>query len=254
MQKSADHAVIAQDDPHKAIFGCKEHSFHKFAATIDRLATGQLLAADSSCSGKHHPEPTSFTAVCISAGFTYTATSIQSFCSAGLLVLNPASNLRLVNLEGAQGLTDEMVYAFEADFRAKHRNGAERRLALQLPSCWETKNTWHHTLHLQYPVSRYPAVKTKSYWVCLSSPAKPGWDYKMKDAHLRKRCTPSRAERMRNTTGTPVEKEQRFKSNISLGQYMFETCKISTTIHAKPLLSFREHVDTYLADLERERG
>lgn len=75
MQKSADHAVIAQDDPHKAIFGCKEHSFHKFAATIDRLATGQLLAADSSCSGKHHPEPTSFTAVCISAGFTYTATS-----------------------------------------------------------------------------------------------------------------------------------------------------------------------------------
>ncbi len=180
---------------------------------------------------------------------------IQSFCSAGLLVLNPASNLRLVNLEGAQGLTDEMVYAFEADFRAKHRNGAERRLALQLPSCWETKNTWHHTLHLQYPVSRYPAVKqTKSYWVCLSSPAKPGWDYKMKDAHLRKRCTPSRAERMRNTTGTPVEKEHRFKSNISLGQYMFETCKISTTIHAKPLLSFREHVDTYLADLERERG
>ena len=56
-------------------------------------------------------------------------------------MFNQASNLRLVNLEGAQGLTDEMVYAFEADFRAKHRNGAGRRLALQLPSRSETRNT-----------------------------------------------------------------------------------------------------------------
>ena len=173
-----------------------------------------------------------------------------SFCSTGLLMFNQASNLRLVNLEGAQGLTDEMVYAFEADFRAKHRNGAGRRLALQLPSRSETRNTLRHTSNLHYPVSWYPAAKQhKPYWVLLSSPAKLGWD-----AHLRERCTPSRAGHMRNTYVIHVEKDYRSKRNIRLGEYMFETCKISTTIYAKPLLSFREHVDPYLADLERERG
>ncbi len=175
---------------------------------------------------------------------------IRCFCSTGLLMLNQASNLRLVNLEGAQGLTDEMVYAFEADFRAQHRSEAGRRLALQLPTRSETRNTLHHTFHVHYPVSWYHAAKQhKPYWVLLSSPAKPGWD-----AHLRERCTPSRAGHMRNTQVIHVEKEYRSKRNISLGEYMFETCKISTTIYAKPLLSFREHVDQYLADLERERG
>ncbi len=174
----------------------------------------------------------------------------RSFCSTGLLMFNQASKLRVVNLEGAQGLTDEMVYAFEADFRAQHRNEARRRLALKLPTCSETRNTLYHSFHVHYPVSWYTAAKQhKPYWVCLSSPAKPGWD-----AHLRKRCTPSRAERMRNAKGVQVTKDYRFKRNIRLGEYMFETCKIPTTIYAKPLLSFREHVDQDLADVERERG
>lgn len=174
----------------------------------------------------------------------------RSFCLAGLFMLNQASNLRLVNLEGAQGLTDEMVYAFEADFRAQYRSEAGRRLALQLPTRSEITNTLHHTCNLHYPVSQYQAAKPhKPYLVLLSSPDKPGWD-----AHLRERCTPSRAERMRNAKGIRVEKEYRFKRNTTVGEYMFETSKISSTVYAKPLWSFREHVDPFLAELERERG
>ena len=174
----------------------------------------------------------------------------RSFCLAGLFMLNQASNLRLVNLEGAQGLTDEMVYAFEADFRAQHRSEAGRRLALQLPTRSEITNTLHHTCNLHYPVSQYQAAKPhKPKLVMLSSPDKPGWD-----AHLRERCTPSRAERMRNTKGIRVEKEYRFKRNTTVGEYMFETSKISSTVYAKPLWSFREHVDPFLADLQRETG
>ena len=76
MQKSADHAIVAQTDPHAPTLGRQEHSFHKFAATADKLATDWLLvSADSSCSGKHYPEPTSFTAICTSAGVAHTATS-----------------------------------------------------------------------------------------------------------------------------------------------------------------------------------
>lgn len=59
---------------------------------------------------------------------------------------------------------------------------------------------------------------------------------------------------MRKTTVKHVERSTESKRNISLGEYMFETCKTSTTIYAKPLLSLREHIDQYLADLERERG
>ena len=75
MQWSADHAFAAHNKPQAAPIGCKEHHFHSFAAAADRLAAHQLLAAYLSCSGKHCPEPTSFTALFISAGVSCTATS-----------------------------------------------------------------------------------------------------------------------------------------------------------------------------------
>ena len=104
-------------------------------------------------------------------------------------MLNQASNLTTVNLEGAQGLSDEMIYEFEADFRAQHTNDGGRRLALQLPDRTGTRNTLQHTLQLSFMVS-WPQAATqhKPCWVVLSSPAKPGWD-----AHLSKRCNPARA-------------------------------------------------------------
>ncbi len=113
----------------------------------------------------------------------------RSFTSAALLMLNQASNLRTVNLEGAQGLSDEMIFAFEADFRAEHKDDPGRRLALLLPSRSGTRNTLYHTLRLNFPLSWcQAATKDKPCWVSLSSPAKPGWD-----AYLSDRCSPSRA-------------------------------------------------------------
>ena len=112
----------------------------------------------------------------------------RSFTSAGLLMLNQASNLRTVNLEGAQGLSDEMICAFEADFRAEHKDDVGRRLALQLPSRTGTRNTLRHTFPLHYPFSWCQAATNyKPYCISLSSPAKPGWD-----AHLSERCNPSK--------------------------------------------------------------
>ena len=202
---------------------------------------------------------------------------IRSLMSAGLLMLNQASNLRVVNLEGAQGLSDEMIYAFEADFRAEHKSEAGRCLALQLPSRSGTRNTLHHTFQLHFPVSWCQAAKQhKPYWVCLSSPAKPGWD-----AHLSKRRDPSRAvmrmriceERLNKTVAgilkcgfavmcTYIVMRRRQQDAESSVEYWkgvcegqnFETAKFLQPLYDNPDLNFGEHVDQYLANLERERG
>ncbi len=119
----------------------------------------------------------------------------RSFTSAGLLMLNQASNLRTVNLEGAQGLSDEMIYAFEADFRAEHKDDPGRRLTLLLPSRSGIRNTLYHTRQLNFDLSWcQAATKCKPYCILLSSPAKPGWD-----AHLSERCNPSRAVMRKRT-------------------------------------------------------
>ena len=106
----------------------------------------------------------------------------RSFISAGLLMLNQASNLIIVNLEGAQGLSDEMIYAFEADFRAEHKDDARRRLALQLPSLLGTRNTLRHTFHLHFPFSWcQAATRYEPFWILLRGPARFCWDFCLRE-------------------------------------------------------------------------
>ncbi len=199
----------------------------------------------------------------------------RSFTSAALLMLNQASNLRTVNLEGAQGLSDEMIYALEADFRAEHKDDAGRRLALQLPNRTGTRNTLHHTYQLHYPISWCQAAKQhKSYWVWLSSPAKPGWD-----AHLSKRCNPARAvmrmrtceERLNKTVAGILKgafavvcyegcrcivrciRQQDDESSAQYWKGVYEGYKLENEKCLQPLydnpdLNFGEHVDQYLAN------
>ena len=208
-------------------------------------------------------------------------TGTRSFTSAGLLMLNQPSNLTTVNLEGAQGLSDEMIYEFEADFRAQHTNDGGRRLALKLPDRTGTRNTLQHTLQLSFMVS-WPQAATqhKPYWVVLSSPAKPGWD-----AHLSKRCNPARAVMVMCICKESLNKavagilkgafavvcyegcrcivrcirQQDAESSVEQWKGVcegqkHEISKFLQPLYDNPDLSFAEHVDQYLANLEREGG
>ena len=84
---------------------------------------------------------------------TQPVSGFRRFTSAGLLMLNQASNLRTVNLEAAQGLWNERLYASEADFQAEHDGEAGRCLVLQLSSRSGTRNFLYHTFQLHFPVS-----------------------------------------------------------------------------------------------------
>ncbi len=131
---------------------------HSFAATADRLATDQLLAADLCRNGKHCSEPSSVTAICISAGVAHTATSHnQKLHLSWPVDVEPGPKSEDCELEGAQGLSDETIYAFEADFRAEHKSEAGRCLVLQLPSPSGTRNILYHTFSIALPCQLVPS-------------------------------------------------------------------------------------------------
>lgn len=90
-----------------------------------------------------------------------------------------------MNLEGAQGLSDEMICAFEADFQAEHKDDA-----IGIAAAKPHRDQKHFASHLSFarPFSWcQAATKEKLYFISLSSPAKPGWD-----AHLSERCNLSK--------------------------------------------------------------
>ena len=135
---------------------------------------------------------------------TQPVSGLRSFTSAGLLMLNQASNRRTVNLEGAQGLWNERIYAFEADFRAEHDGEAGRCLVLQLPSRsgLETFCITPFDCTFLSVDAKLPNNTDRIGYVWAAQPSrKPGWD-----AHLSDRCNPSAHELILRPCGKRLTK------------------------------------------------
>ena len=88
-----------------------------------------------------------------------------TFSMSSLMVLTQARNLRFLNLEGVQGLSDEMILALESCFQAQQRAGqAQQSVQLQLPDKLGTRGSVLSFDSVHFPYSfRNPATAGKPF-------------------------------------------------------------------------------------------